>query len=198
MAVTGTTNTAGSQLREHEGRTIPLPGTYRLDPSHSTVEFVSRHLMISKVRGRFNDVSAQLQIAKRPEDSVVEAEIRAASLSSGDEKRDEHLRGPDFFDAERYPTITFRSTKVEPGPGDTWRITGDLTVRDVTRPVELDVEFEGTGTDPWGGHRIAFTATTEVDREAWGLTWNVALETGGVLVGRNARIELSVQATRVA
>jgi polyisoprenoid-binding protein YceI len=191
------TNSSGTQLRAHEGRTIPAPGNYRLDPAHSTVEFVSRHLMISKVRGRLGDVAADIHIGETPEDSRVEAEIQVASLASGDDKRDEHLRSADFFDVERYPTATFRSTKVEPGPGDTWNVTGDLTVRDVTHPVVLDVEFDGAGTDPWGGQRIGFTATTEVDREAWGLTWNVALETGGVLVGRKVRLELNVQATRV-
>lgn len=184
-------------LREHQGRAIPRPGHYRLDPSHSAVEFVGRHLMISKVRGRFGDFSADIHIAEQPEDSSVEAVIHVGSIASGDEKRDQHLLSPDFFDAEHYPTIVFKSTKVELGSDDSWKIAGDLTVRGVTRPVVLDVEFEGATTDPWGGERIGFTATTEVDREEWGLTWNVALETGGVLVGRKIRLELAVQATRV-
>ncbi|MDQ4133042.1 MAG: YceI family protein [Actinomycetota bacterium] len=192
------TSSGTTLLREHEGRHVPHPGTYRLDPSHSTVEFVSRHLMIARVRGRFADFTADLRIGETPEDSSVEAVIQAASIDTGDDKRDEHLRSPDFFDVEHYPAISFHSTGIEPGAGDTWRVTGDLTVRDVTRLVQLEVSFEGATVDPWGNERIAFTASTEVDREEWGLTWNVALESGGVLVGRKVRLELAVEATRVS
>jgi polyisoprenoid-binding protein YceI len=187
-----------SILRTYEDREIPAPGKYDIDAAHSSVEFIGRHLMITKVRGRFPDVSGTINIAEVPEESSVDVEIQVASVDTGQEQRDEHLRSPDFFHAEKHPTITFRSTKVEPGRKDTWAVTGDLTVRDVTRPVTLDVEFEGAAASPFGDQRVAFSASADVDREDWGLTWNVALETGGVLVGKKVRIELNVQAVAAA
>lgn len=191
-------DTATGTLRTHEGREIPAAGTYDIDRSHSTVEFVGRHLMITKVRGRFADFAGRLTVGERPETSSVQVTIDTASIDTADERRDGHLRSADFFDTETYPTITFVSTKVEPGRGGRWQLAGDLTVRGVTRPVTLDVEFDGAATTPWGEERIGFTAATEVDREDWGLTWNQTLETGGVLVGRKIRIELNVQAARRA
>ena len=187
---------AVSALRSYEDREIPAAGDYAIDPAHSTVEFIGRHLMITKVRGRFPDVSGTITVDEVPERSHVEVEIQVASIDTGNDQRDEHLRSPDFFHVEQHPTISFRSTKVEPGKSGTWAVTGDLTVRDVTRPVTLDVEFEGANASPMGDQRVAFSASTEVDREDWGLTWNVALETGGVLVGKKVRIELNVQAIK--
>jgi len=187
-----------SILRTHEDREIPVAGEYTIDPAHSSVEFVGRHLMITKVRGRFPEVSGTIAIDEEPERSHVEVEIDVTTLDTGNAQRDDHLRSPDFFHAEKHPTITFRSTKVEPGRSGTWAVTGDLTVRDVTRPVTLDVDFEGANASPIGDQRIAFSAGTEVNREDWGLTWNVALETGGVLVGKKVRIELNVQAVASA
>jgi polyisoprenoid-binding protein YceI len=183
-----------SVVRTRDDREIPVAGQYAIDPTHTSVEFVGRHLMITKVRGRFADTSGTITIDDEPERSHVEVEIKVSSLDSGNADRDTHLRSPDFFDAERYPTITFRSTKVEAGPSGTWNVTGDLTVRDVTRPVTLEVDFDGANSSPLGDERIAFSAATDVDREEWGLTWNVALETGGWLVGKTVRIELNVQA----
>jgi polyisoprenoid-binding protein YceI len=183
-----------SVLRTYEDREIPTAGDYTIDPTHSSVEFVGRHLMITKVRGRFPEVSGTITIDEVPERSHVEVEIDVATLDTGNAQRDEHLRSPDFFHAEQHPSISFRSTKVEPGKAGAWAMTGDLTVRDVTRPVTLQVEFEGANASPMGDQRVAFSATAEVDREDWGLTWNVALETGGVLVGKKVRIELNVQA----
>jgi polyisoprenoid-binding protein YceI len=183
-----------SVLRTYEDREIPVAGEYTVDPAHSSVEFIGRHLMITKVRGRFPEVSGTITIDEIPERSHVEVEIEVASVDTGNAQRDEHLRSPDFFHAERHPTIGFRSTKVEPGKAGLWNVTGDLTVREVTRPVTLQAEFEGANASPMGDQRIAFSASTEVDREDWGLTWNVALETGGVLVGKKVRIELNVQA----
>lgn len=182
--------------REYKGLQIPEAGTYEFDPSHTTVEFVGRHMMITKVRGRFTDFRGRLVIAESPEDSSVEVTIGAASVDTSDEKRDGHLRSPDFLDVERYPDITFRSSRVDVGSDGTATVTGDLTVKDVTRPVTLDVEFDGAQGDPWGGQRLGFSATAEIDREDWGLTWNVALETGGVLVGRKIRLEFNVQAVK--
>ena len=185
-------------IRNHNGVAIPEAGTFSLDASHTSVEFVARHLMISKVRGKFTDVTGTVTIADRPEDSSVEASIAAASVSSGDSARDEHLRSADFFDVATYPTIGFRSTAVEHLKGDLWKVTGDLTIKDVTKPVTLDVEFEGATETPFGDSRIGFSATTEVDREDWGLTWNVAIETGGVVVGKKIRLEFAVEAVRAA
>jgi polyisoprenoid-binding protein YceI len=173
-----------------------VAGTYAIDQSHSSVEFVARHLMISKVRGRFTDFSGELRIAENPEESTADVVIQAGSVHTGDEKRDGHLRSADFFDTEQFPTLSFKGTKVEPAKGDQWKLHGELTVRDVTRPVVLDVEFDGAGLSPWNTTVVGFTASTELDREDWGLTWNQALETGGVLVGRKIRIELAVEAIR--
>jgi polyisoprenoid-binding protein YceI len=187
---------ATTLTREYQGVQIPEAGTYVLDKSHTTVEFVGRHLMITKVRGRFTDFDGRIVIGDNPEDSAVEVTIDASSVNSGDDKRDGHLRSPDFLDVERYPTISFRSTGLRVGSDGQAKVTGDLTVKDVTRPVTLDVEFDGASPDPWGGQRLGFTATAEIDREDWGLTWNVALETGGMLVGKKIRLEFSVQAVR--
>jgi polyisoprenoid-binding protein YceI len=193
MTVT-TTNAAPTLTREYQGNLVPAPGTYEIDVAHTTVEFVARHLMISKVRGRFGQFSGTITVGDVPEESSVEVTIDAASLDTAQEQRDEHLRSADFFDVAQYPTLSFRSTSVAPEGDDRWKVTGDLTVRDVTRPVVLDVEFHGGSNTPWGTAAIGFSASTEVDRDAWGLTWNQALETGGVLVGKKVRIEISVEA----
>ena len=183
-------------VRTLDGVSVPAPGTYEIDPGHAEVAFVGRHFMITKVRGRFTEFEGQIVMGETPEDSSVEVKIDAASVNSGDDKRDGHLRSPDFLDVENYPTITFRSTSVEVGRDGTAKVNGDLTVKDVTRPVTLDVEFDGASPDPWGGQRLGFTASTEIDREDWGLTWNVALETGGMLVGKKIRLEFNVQAVK--
>jgi polyisoprenoid-binding protein YceI len=180
----------------HQQRTEPAAGVYEIDKSHSMVEFVSRHLMVTKIRGRFSEFSGAITVGETPEESSVEVTIDAASIDSRDEKRDGHLRSPDFLDVENHPTIEFRSTDVEVIDDQRLRVTGDLTIRDVTRPVTLDATFDGEFADPWGNQRIGFSASTEIDREDWGLTWNVALETGGVLVARKARLELTVSAVR--
>jgi polyisoprenoid-binding protein YceI len=188
-----TTVTTNQATREHKGTVVPVPGVYDIDQAHTTVEFVARHLMITKVRGRFATFSGSVNVAEVPEDSSVEVTIDAASIQTSQDQRDEHLRSADFFEVDKYPALTFKSTSVELD-GDSWKVTGDLTVRDVTRPVVLDVEFDGANTTPWGTQAIAFSASTEIDREAWGLTYNQALETGGVVVGKKVRIELNVEA----
>lgn len=193
-----TTTETPRLTREHEGQQLPAPGVYGIDKSHSTAEFVARHLMIAKVRGRFEEFSGTVTIGEQPEDSHVEVTIDASSISTAEPARDEHLRSPDFFDVGTYPTLSFRSTKVELGRNGRFTLTGDLTVRDVTKPVVLEGSFEGAGATPWGTAAIGFSAATEIDREEWGLTWNQALETGGVLVGRKVRIELSVEAVPAA
>ncbi len=181
-------------LRTVDDRRVPLAGEYVIDPKHTSVEFIGRHLMISNVRGRFHEVSGTITVDEVPDRSHVEVDLKAASLDTGLRERDRHLRSPDFFDAERHPTIRFRSTKVEPAPSGVWAVTGDLTILDVTRPVILQVTFEGANAWATDGERIAFTATAEVTREDWGLTWNHVLEAGGVLVGKKARIDVNVEA----
>jgi len=180
--------------RTVEGLQVPEAGTWEIDPSHSQVGFTVRHLMVAKVRGQFNGFDGAIDIASRPEDSSVTVTIDAASIDTHDEKRDAHLRSPDFLDAENYPTLTFRSTGFRRTGKKTFELDGDLTVRGATRPVVLNAEYEGLTPDPWGGTRIGFSAKTEIDREKWGLTWNQALETGGVLVGKTVTIELEVAA----
>lgn len=186
-----------SVLRTRDDRVIPVAGIYDIDRAHTSVEFVGRHLMITKVRGRFSDVSGRITIGEEPEDSHVEVEIGASSLSTGNDDRDAHLRSGDFFDVERFATITFRSTRVAALPDGAWEVVGDLTVRDTTRAVTLKVDFDGADVSPVGDERIGFSAATDINREDFGLAWNMALETGGVLVGKVARIELAVQAIAV-
>ncbi|MEA3055188.1 MAG: hypothetical protein QOD30_620 [Actinomycetota bacterium] len=183
-----------SVLRTRDDREIPVAGVYEIDGAHTSVEFVGRHLMITKVRGRFSDVRGQITIDEEPTKSHVEVEIGVASVSTGNGDRDTHLTSGDFFDVEQYPTITFASTAVKPTRDNTWEVVGDLTVHGTTKPVTLQVDFDGGGASPMGDERIGFSAATEVNREDFGLTWNVALETGGFLVGKTARIELAVQA----
>jgi polyisoprenoid-binding protein YceI len=172
----------------------PSAGTWMIDPAHSIVGAVARHLMVSKVRGRFGSFGGTVQVADPLHDSRVEVTIDAASIDTGNPQRDEHMRSGDFLDVENHPTIEFRSTGLEPTGDSRFRLHGDLTIRGITRPIGLDVEYLGLSTDPWGNARIAFSATGEVDREEFGMTWNQALEAGGVLVGRRLRVELDVQA----
>jgi len=182
----------------HELVEVPEPGTFTIDVSHSHVGFVVRHMMVSKVRGRFTSFTGEITIPENPLHSSVELKVDAGSIDTREEARDAHLRSPDFFDVERYPEITFRSTRVEGESPGGFRLVGDLTVHGVTRPVELDVEYNGWTTDPWGGRRAGFSASAEVDREDFGLTWNAALEGGGVLVGKKARLEFEIEAVKQA
>jgi polyisoprenoid-binding protein YceI len=180
--------------RSVDGRTVPAVGHWTVDEHHSTVEFVARHLMVTKVRGRFADYDATIDIAEQPADSRVDVTIRAASITTGDEGRDGHLVSADFLDVEQHPTLTFHSTGVRPSGASNWRVDGDLTIHGVTRPTVLDVEFGGVASDPWGNTKAFFSASTEIDREDFGLTWNQPLAGGGVLVGKKVRIELEIQA----
>ena len=173
--------------------TLPASATYSLDPAHAHVGFKVRHLMVSKVRGGFSDVAATITVADEPAESAVEVTVGLASIDTRDEQRDAHLRSPDFFDVEAYPSMTFRSTGVRPLGGDRWQVDGELSLHGVTAPLTLVATFEGTVQDPWGNDRIGFTATGEVDREVFGLTWNAALETGGVVVGRQVQLEIDAE-----
>lgn len=182
--------------RTVDGRTVPAPGTYTLDASHSTVEAVARHMVVTKVRGRFSDFTGTIVVDEEPTRSTVEVSIPAATIDTRNADRDGHLRSPDFLDVEQFPTIDFRSTAVRPVSADRWEVEGDLTIRGTTHPVTLAVDFLGTATDPWGGTRALFSAATKLEREAYGMTWNQALEAGGVLVSKVFDIELEVQAVR--
>ena len=168
-------------------------GDYVLDPAHTHVGFVGRHLMVTKVRGSFEKVEGRIHVGESLESSFAEVTTDVASLTTRDEKRDAHLRSPDFFDAERFPKMTFRSTRVEPAGDGRYALMGDLTIRDQTRPVTLDVEYLGTEKTPWGTQAAAISASVEIDREEWGLTWNVALESGGWLVSRKIQLEIEAE-----
>jgi polyisoprenoid-binding protein YceI len=183
-------------VRTINGVEAPAPGTWEIDPAHSELAFVARYLMVTKVRGGFGEFSGTFHIAEAPEESWVEVTIKSASIDTGTPDRDKHLRSPDFLDVERFPELRFRSTKVELTGGTDLKVTGDLTIRDVTKEVVLDAEFQGIARDPWGGTRAAFSATTEIDREEFGASWNVALEAGGWLVSKKVRLELEAQAIR--
>jgi polyisoprenoid-binding protein YceI len=174
---------------------LPAAGTWVLDPGHTSIGFVGRHLMVAKVRGHFSRYSASIEIAEVPEESSLSVSIDAASVESGNSDRDTHLRSPDFFDVERYPSIDFRSTGIERA-GDEWLVHGDLTIRDVTKPVVLHLEFGGKTTAPWGTEVAAFSAWADVDREDWGLTWNAVLEAGGVAVSKKIRLEIETELNR--
>lgn len=172
--------------------------TWKLDTSHSTLIVSARHMMITTVRGTLQVADATIDFdPEHPERSSVEARVDAASIDTGVEQRDAHLRSPDFLDAKRHPYITFRSTRIEPR-GEAYLVHGDLTIRGVTRPVTLDAEIAGVVADWQGGDRAAFSARTKIDREAWGLTWNVALEAGGWLVGKEFGVEIELAALRPA
>ena len=168
------------------------PGVWTVDPSHSIVGFTARHLMISKVRGRFTSFTGTVTVAENPLDSQVEASVDLSSVTTGDEQRDAHLKSADFFDVDTHPTMTFTSTAIKDIGGD-YVLSGDLTVAGTTRNVDFELSFDGVQQDPWGGTRAGFTAETEISRKDWELTWNVALETGGVLVGDKVKIELDVE-----
>jgi len=170
--------------------------TWQIDKAHSDIFFTVRHMVITKVRGRFLKWEGTLVLDEQDlSKSRVEVSIDAASISTGDEKRDGHLRSADFLDAEKFPKLTFKSTRVEKVSGDRLKVTGDLTIRDVTKSVTLDVEQLGKAKDPWGNNKIAFNGKVAIQREEFGAKWNQALEAGGVLVGKQVDIDLELQAS---
>ena len=173
--------------------TIPA-GTWTLDTAHSSVGFTVRHMMVSKVRGRFGDFSADIVIGEDPLQSTVNAVVQMASIDTGEGARDDHLRTNEFFDIENHPTMTFRSTGIT-GSGTDYELTGDLTIKGVTKPVTFDLEFGGVGKDPWGNTRAGFTLTGTINRKDFGMAYNAVLETGGIMVGEKVSIELDIEAT---
>ncbi len=186
-------STSTPQAATTERRELPAPGRWSIDPTHSRIQFAVRHMMISRVRGHFSSFSGTIEVAPEPTQSSVEVLIQAASLDTGDKTRDSHLRSADFLDVQEYPEIRFRSTSVRPS-GDSWEVEGDLTVKNVVRPVRLRVDYTGTATDPWGGTRAGFEATTVLDREDFGVTWNQVLEAGELMVGKEIKVELDIEA----
>ncbi|GAA0389827.1 polyisoprenoid-binding protein [Acrocarpospora corrugata] len=183
-------------IREWQGLNIPVAGEFALDVAHTRVGFVAKHMMVSKVRGNFAEFSGKIVVAENPLESAVEVTLKAESINTGVNDRDGHLRGDDFLSVDKFPEITFRSTAVQNFSGDEFTLVGDLTVRDVTKQVAFKAEFGGAATNPWGQEIFGFTAVTEIDREAFGLTWNQALEAGGVLVGKKVKIEIEGEAVR--
>jgi len=196
--MTSTASPTTELKREFNGIELPQPGEFVLDKSHSQIGFVARHLMFAKVRGAFTDFEGSLVVADDPEESSVEVAIQAASVNTNDENRDNHVRSNDFLNVSEYPTLTFRSTKVELGRRESWKVTGDLTIRGVTRSIVLDVEFEGVIQDPWGNQRLGFTASGEIDRTDFEVNFNAALETGGFVVGPKVRLEIEAELVRKA
>jgi polyisoprenoid-binding protein YceI len=179
--------------------TVPdsLTGTYTVDPVHSRIGFVARHAMVTKVRGSFNefDGSGHFDVSN-PANSKLQLTIKAASIDTRNADRDAHLRSNDFFDMDTYPEITFSSTSVEQTGDVRYRVTGDLTIKGVTRPVAFELEYTGSAVDPYGNQRIGLEGTTSVNRKDWGVNWNAALEAGGVLVSENVTLEFDVSAIR--
>jgi polyisoprenoid-binding protein YceI len=202
--ISGATSAAARLIRRHNNssKEVPMDGTtiWQLDPAHTTVEFAVKHMMFTTVRGRFKTFTGSVHIDERhPDRSRVEVAIDAASIDTGVSDRDAHLRSADFLDVENHPQIVFRSTRVDGAhgkEGDRFKVAGNLEIRGKSMPVTLDATFEGIGTDPWGKQRSGFAARTEIDRREWGLRWNQALETGGVLVANSVKIEIEAQAVK--
>jgi polyisoprenoid-binding protein YceI len=175
-----------------------LTGEYSIDVAHTRIGFTARHAMVTSVRGSFQDFEGSAHLdASDPAQSSAKLSIKVASITTGQEQRDAHLRSPDFFDVETYPEITFVSTSAERVDDDTYRLSGDLTVKDVTRPVSIDFTFNGSAKDPYGNLRAGFEGQASLNRKEWGLTWNAALETGGFLVSDKVKLEFDVSAVKL-
>jgi len=172
-----------------------LVGAWTVDPAHSRLGFSVRHMMVSKLRGQFSEYDADVTIAEDPSQSRVDATVQIASIDTHDANRDGHLRSGEFFDVETHPTMTFTTTGLS-GSGSDYQLAGDLTIRSVTKPVVFDLEYQGVGKNPWGATVAGLTATTKISCEEFGLTWNQALETGGVLIGDKIDIELDLELTK--
>ncbi|MEX2627882.1 MAG: YceI family protein [Ilumatobacteraceae bacterium] len=175
-----------------------LTGSYTIDPSHSRLGFVARHAMVTKVRGGFNDFTGTFTIADDVAGSNASLTIQAASVDTRNSDRDEHLRSNDFFAMEEHPEIRFASSDIVKVDDANYRVTGDLTLRGVTKPVTIDLEYAGSATDPWGNTRVGFEGSTQVNRKDWGLVWNAALDGGGILVSEKVTLEFEISATKDA
>ncbi|MFJ1655141.1 YceI family protein [Streptomyces sp. NPDC088337] len=193
---TGTTSAAPAAVNP---ALAALTGEYTIDPSHSTLGFVARHAMVTNVKGKFNDFTGALHLdGTDPAASTASIDVRMDSIDTGSADRDGHLKSADFFRTEEFPQMTFRSTKAEALGGDDYRITGDLTILGVTKPLTIDLEFNGAAKDPFGNERVGFEGKAEILRSEWGLTWNAALETGGVLVSDKIKLSFDISAVKNA
>lgn len=181
--------------RTVNGVEYPAVGTYTIDPSHTRVGFVVRHMAVSKVRGSLPGVTGTLELAERPVESKISVTIDATTVDTRDENRDNHLRTNDFFDVPNHPTWTFESTAIRETSPTEWEVDGDLTIRGTTRPVTLQAEFEGVVTDPYGNHRVGFSAKGSLDRDDFGVSFGAVMEAGGLVVGKKIDIEIDTEAT---
>ncbi|SDJ72434.1 YceI family protein [Streptomyces indicus] len=176
-----------------------LTGDYTIDPAHTSLGFTARHAMVTNVKGSFLDFEGTLHLdGSDPSQSTASLDVKMDSIETGQGDRDGHLKSADFFDVEKFPTMTFRSTSAEALGGEDYRITGDLTIKDVTKPITIDLEFNGAAKDPFGNERVGFEGKAELLRSEWGLTWNAALETGGVLVSDKIKLVFDISAIRNA
>jgi polyisoprenoid-binding protein YceI len=187
------TNTAATATRLVAGAELPAPGRWQIDPGHTEVAFIGRHFMLTTVRGRFTGVTGAIVVAEEPGESTAEITIDMASVQSGSQARDDHLRSADLFDTARHPIATF-SGRAARWQGTRGQLAGELTIRGITRPVTLQARYLGHVTDPWGGQRAVFTADGTLNREDWDLTWNMPLDGGGLLVSKDIRIEIETEA----
>jgi polyisoprenoid-binding protein YceI len=192
------TDSSAIASRDYNGTPIPVSGSYDLDANHKRIGFSVRHLMVSKVRGHFEKATATITIADDPLQSSAVASIDATTFDSGQEQRDTHIKSGDFLEAEKYPTLEFRSTGVKSFKDGEFVLTGELTIKDVTRPIDLKVELEGVGKSPYGQDVFGFNAVADINREDFGLTYNMALETGGWMIGKDVKIEIEGEAIRQA
>jgi polyisoprenoid-binding protein YceI len=185
-----------TELQTEQGLVRVPTGTWVVDPIHSSVGFEVKHMMISTVRGHFNRYKGRLKAADDYHDSTVRGIVEAGSIDTGNADRDEHLRGPDFFDAEHWPLITFESTAIDHVVEGTYRVTGDLTIKDVTREIEVEANVEGAAVDPWGKDRVGIAVRGSIDRTDFGLAWQQALVGGGLLVGEQVALRIDISAVR--
>ncbi|MDJ0460842.1 YceI family protein [Streptomyces sp. H27-C3] len=193
------TAAAATATLEVDPALAALTGDYTIDPAHSSIGFTVRHAMVTNVRGSFADHEGTLHLdGSDPAGSAASIEVQIASVDTGMADRDGHLRSADFFDAETFPRMTFRSTSAEQLGGDAYRITGDLTIKDVTKPLAIDLEFNGSATDVYGNERVGFEGSATILRSDWGLTWNAALETGGVMVSDKVKLTFDISAIKAA
>ncbi|GAA2272648.1 polyisoprenoid-binding protein [Streptomyces ruber] len=206
MGIFGRRNTAGAGTTTAPATTAPvspglaaLTGDYTIDPAHSTIGFTARHAMVTNVKGSFRDFSGTLHLdGTDPASSTASLDVTMDSIDTGSADRDGHLKSADFFNTDEFPAMTFRSTKAEALGGDDYRVTGDLTILGTTKPLTIDLEFNGSARDPFGNERVGFEGKAEILRSEWGLTWNAALETGGVLVSDRIKLVFDISAIRNA
>ncbi|QXE34497.1 YceI family protein [Streptomyces sp. GMY02] len=193
------TDSSATATVEVDPALAALTGEYTIDPAHSTISFTVRHAMVTNVRGSFTEHEGSLSLdGSNPAASTATIEVSIASVDTGMPDRDGHLRSADFFDAETFPKMSFRSTAAEQLDAETYRVTGDLTIKDVTKPVTIDLEFQGSATDVYGNERVGFEGTASILRSDWGLTWNAALETGGVMVSDKVKLNFDISAIKKA